>query len=307
MTEFQIRHYNPEVDLSNLSKLLTGIESIDQDGEETSEEFLRSMLEWQNFDPDKNVWVAELDGGFVGYGQILPKSDGQCSMYAVVHPFQRGKGLGSQLLALLLSRARETESKHSLVYVNGKNAASVAFMKRHGFEAAGTSGVMFAPLGNLPRAEIPDGYSIRRYPELGDPQIVVQALNNCYKDMVGHHQNVTSADRYMDYYGSEGIHLLFDPADKLTGICAGKPAGQTDARGISDLLDAPGLAKENRRKGFQYFLTLEVMNWLRQQGSRPFTLEYWGDDDRTLDIYRSLGFELAQQQITYQKKLETDS
>jgi mycothiol synthase len=307
MTEFQIRHYNPETDLSALSQLLTEIESIDQDGEETSEEFLRSMLEWPNFDPDKNVWVAELDGVFVGYGQILPKSDGQCSMYVVVHPSQRGKGLGSQLLALILSRARETESKDSLVYVNGKNAASVAFMNRHGFAVAGTSGVMVAPPGDLPQAEIPDGYSIHRYPELGDPQIVVQALNDCYKDMVGHHQNVTSADRYMEYYGSEGIHLLFDPADKLIGICAGKPQGQTDKRGVSDLLDAPGLTKENRGKGFQRFLTLKVMNWLRQQGSRTFTLEYWGDDDQALEIYRSLGFELVQQQITYQKKLETDS
>ena len=157
MTEFQIRHYHPEADLSALSQLLTEIESIDRDGEETSEEFLRSMLEWENFDPDKNVWIAELNGMFVGYGQILPKSDHHCSMYVVVHPTQRRRELGNQLLALILSRARETESKHSLVYVNGKNTASVAFMKRHGFEVAGTSGVMVVPLGDLPQAEIPAG------------------------------------------------------------------------------------------------------------------------------------------------------
>jgi mycothiol synthase len=303
MTEFQIRHYNPEVDLPAVSKFLTEVESIDQDGEETSEEFLRSMLKWQNFDPDKNVWVAERDGRFVGYGQILPKSDGQCSMYVVVHPSQRRKGLGNQLLALIFSRARETESKYSLVYVNGKNTASVAFMKRHGFEVAGTSGVMVAPLDDLPQAEIPAGYSVHHYPELGDPQIVVQALNDCYKNMVGHHQNVTSADRYMEYYGGVGIHLLFDPADKLIGICAGKPEGKTDEHGASDVLDAPGLTKENRNKGCQYFLTLTVMNWLREKGARPITLEYWGDDEKTLDIYRSLGFELVQQQLTYHKEL----
>jgi mycothiol synthase len=304
MTEFQIRHYNPETDLPALSRMLTEIESIDRDGEETSEEFLRSMLEWQNFDPDQNVWIAELDGNFVGYGQILPKTDQHCSMYVVVHPAQRRKGLGGTLLALILSRARETESKHSLVYVNGKNTASVAFMNRHGFEAAGTSGVMVAPVSDLPQAEMPAGYFVRRYPELGDSQIVVQALNDCYKDQVGHHQNVTSADRYMNYYGSEGIHLLFSESGRLIGICDAKPEGMSDERGTSDLLDAPGLIKEYRHQGIQHALTLTVMNWLRGQGARPITLEYWGDDEKTIEIYRNLGFELVNQQITYHKELE---
>jgi mycothiol synthase len=304
MTEFQIRHYNPEVDLPTLSRMLTEIESIDSDGEETSEEFLRSMMKWQNFAPDQNVWIAEFAGTFVGYGQIMPRSDSPSTIYVVVHPNYRRKGLGSQLLALALSCINATHSRNILIYAAGHNVASNAFLKKHGFEVAGTSGVMVVPVSGLPQAEIPAGYSIRRYPELGDSQIVVQALNDCYKDMVGHHQNVTNADRYMEYYGSEGIHLLFDPADKLIGICAGNPEGKTDEHGTSDVLDAPGLTKENRDKGFQHFLTLTVMDWLRQKGARPITLEYWGDDEKTLAIYRTLGFELVNQQITYHKELE---
>jgi mycothiol synthase len=304
MTEFQIRHYNPEVDLPTLSRILTEIESIDSDGEETSEEFLRSMTKWQNFDPDQNVWIAELAGRFVGYGQILPRSDSPSTIYVVVHPNYRRKRLGSQLIALALSRINATHSRNILIYAAGHNAASNAFLKHHGFEVAGTSGVLVAQVSDLPQAEILAGYSVRRYPELGDSQIVVQALNDCYKDMVGHHQNVTSADRYMEYYGSEGIHLLFDPADKLIGICAGNPEGKTDEHGTSDVLDAPGITKENRDKGFQRFLTLTVMNWLRQKGARPIALEYWGDDEKTLAIYRMLGFDLVNQQITYYKELK---
>jgi mycothiol synthase len=304
MTKFQIRHYNPETDLPTLSRMLTEIESIDRDGEETSEEFLRSMIEWQNFDPDQNVWVAELDGRFVGYGQALPRSDNPSTIYVVVHPNCRRKELGSRLLALALSRINATHSRNILIYAAGHNAASNAFLKHHGFEIAGTSGVLVAPAGSLSQAEIPAGYSVRRYPELGDPQIVIQALNDCYKDMVGHHQNVTSADRYTGYYGEEGIHLLFDPNEKLIGICAGKPEGKTDKHGVSDLLDAPGMTKENRQRGFQNFLTLAVMNWLHTKGARPITLEYWGDDEKTIEIYHALGFELVNQQITYHKELE---
>jgi mycothiol synthase len=303
-TQFNIRHYVLEADLTSLSRLLTEIESFDRDGEETSEEFLRSMLDWPNFDPDQNVWVAELDGNFVGYGQVLPRSDNPSTIYVAVHPTQRRKGLGSKLLALAFSRAQQAESKTILIYANGHNVASNAFLQHGGYDLAGTSGVMVAPVSDLPLAEIPPDFSVRRYPELGDPQIVVQALDQCYKDMVGHRQNVTSADRYMKYYGEQGIHLLFDEHEKLIGLCAGKPEGKNDERGVSDLLDAPGLIKEYRQRGFQGFLTLAVMNWLREKGAHPITLEYWGDDEKAIAIYRELEFVLVNEQLTYQKEMK---
>jgi mycothiol synthase len=304
MSNFLIRHYVPETDLSLLSLMLTGIESVDRDGEETSEKFLRSMLEWPNFDPDQNVWIAELDGAFVGYGQILPRSGNPSTIYVVVQPNQRRKELGTRLLMLALSRAKATKSSPILVYATGHNTASNAFLRRHGFEVAGTSGVMIAPVAELPMIEVPSGYSIRQFPELGNPAIVVQALDQCYKDMVGHRQNVTSADRYINHYGEDGIHLFFDSNNALIGICAAKSQGKTDERGISDLLDAPGLIKEFRHRGFQRFLALTALHWLRGKGTRPITLEYWGDDAKATAIYRELGFELVSEQIAYHKELE---
>lgn len=301
---FTIRHYVPEQDLSALSRMLTEIESIDHDGEDTSEEYLRSMNEWSNFDPDQNVWVAESDGDFVGYGQVLPRPQSHSSVYVIVHPSHRRKGLGSQLLALVLSRASEAEARMILVYANAHNSASNLFLKHHNFQVAGTSGMMIVPVADLPQAEIPAGYSLQRYPEIGDPRIVVQALNTCYRNMVGHNQNVTSADRYMNYHGEEGIHLLFDENNVVIGICAGKPQGKMDERGVSDLLDAPGLIQEYRHQGLQRFLALAVMNWLREKGRLPITLEYWGDDEKSIDSYRDLGFELVNQQITYHKELQ---
>lgn len=305
MSDFIIRHYNLETDLSSLSRLLTEIESIDRDGEETSEEFLRSMKEWRNFDPDQNVWIAELDGEFVGYGQVLPHPESHASIYVVVHPVQRRKGLGTRLLSLVLERARETETRKIIVDATGQNAASNAFLQHHGFKLAGTSGVMVAPVGELPPVELPQGYSVRRYLEMEnpDPALVVQSLDRCYKDQVGHHQNVTSADRYINYYGNQGIHLLFDEKDNLIGVCAAKPEGNTDESPPTDLLDAPGIIGKLRQGGHQRYLALTVMHWLRGQGSRPITLEYWGDDEKAITIYRELGFELVRQQLTYHKEL----
>ena len=304
ISDFIIRLYVPEKDVSALSRLLTEIESIDRDGEDTSEEHLRSMVEWPNFDPDQNVWLAELNGNFVGFGQILPRTESPSSVYVVVQPSQRRKGLGNTLLSLALARARETKCKTILVYATAHNVGSKAFLLHHGFEVVGTSGVMVAPVAGLPQVEIPSGYFIKRYPERGNPAMVVQALDQCYKDMVGHRQNVTSAHRYINYYGQEGLHLLFDENEALIGVCAGKPEGKTDERGVSDLLDAPGLIKDYRHRGLQRFLVLTVMHWLREKALRPITLEYWGDDERAIAGYRGLGFESVSEQIAYQKELK---
>lgn len=301
---FTIRHYIPEQDMVTLSQMLTEIEAIDRDGEDTSEEYLRSMNEWPNFEPDKNVWVAESAESFIGFGQILPRADAASSIHVVVHPSQRKLGIGSRLLALILMRAREAGSRAVMTYPNGQNMASRAFLNHHGFEVAGTSGMMTTSATELPQAEIPPGYFLRRYPEIGNSQIVVRALNECYRGMVGHHQNVTSADRYMNYYGEEGIHLLFDENETLIGICAAKPQGKVDKQGVSDLLDAPGLIQAYRQRGFQRFLTLAVINWLREQGTYPIALEYWGDGNDAIEIYKNLGFALVHQQVMYHKELQ---
>src|SRR5678816_3195480 len=100
---FVIRHYVPEKDLSELARLLTEIESMDCDGEDTSEEYLRASLAWPNYRPAQDVWVAELEGKLVGYGVALERPSQQCTIYVVVHSSQRRKGLGSQLLEQALN------------------------------------------------------------------------------------------------------------------------------------------------------------------------------------------------------------
>src|SRR5512141_2960151 len=104
-TSFSIRHYVPEKELHSLHLMLTEIESIDRDGEDTSEEYLLASLQWPNYRPAQDVWVAESEGKLVGYGVAFEQPSQRSTIYVVIHPAQRRKGLGSQLLELTLNRA----------------------------------------------------------------------------------------------------------------------------------------------------------------------------------------------------------
>src|SRR5215216_6057457 len=139
---FTIRPYVPETDLSHLALVLGEIESVDRDGEDTSEEYLRNALTWPNYRPSQDSWVAEMDGKIIGYAAALEQPSRHCTIYVVVHPSQRRKGLGSQLLDLTLARAHEFGSKTILIYANERNSASNHFLKHHGFISVGSSGTM---------------------------------------------------------------------------------------------------------------------------------------------------------------------
>ena len=308
---FTIRHYIPEKDLHTLSHLLTEIESIDRDGEDTSEEYLRASLAWPNYRPAQDVWVAESEGKLVGYAVALEQPSQSCTIYVVVHPSQRRKGLGSQLLELTLNRTRELGSKNILVYANELNNGSNLFLTHHNFQQVGSSGSMkLNSQAESPSAEFPKGFTLKKYSEVNDPLILLKALDDCYLGMWGHqhNDNRTEEERkspnFLHYYDADDILLLFDEKDSIFGICSLKSQGKHEGSGeISDLLDGPGIIREYREGGYQRPLVLAGIQHLRQKGIRPITLEFWGDDENTLNIYRSLGFEMVNRYLAYHKEL----
>ncbi|MFZ5904359.1 MAG: GNAT family N-acetyltransferase [Chloroflexota bacterium] len=311
MSDFTIRHYEPDKDLSSLSHMLTEIESVERDGEDTSEDYLRYALTWPNYRPAEDVWVAEKDGTLVGYGVALEQPSQRCTVYVVVHPSHRRQGLGRQLLDLTLGRAREFGSKNILAYSNGRNAASQMFLEKHRFGRVGSSGFMMASADQeIPDFEFPTGFTLKRFSELNDLYILAVALIDCYLGMWGHqHSEKPSADnpnvmRFLAEYGAYNILLLFDKDGNVSGMCSAKSKGRKDENGNNvDLLDAPGVIQKYRRDGLQRPLVLAGLRRLREQGQRPVKLEFFGDDEKTLDIYRLLGFELTQQYIAYHKEL----
>jgi len=285
---------------------------MDQDGEETAEEYLLASLEWPNYRPDQDVWVAELDGRLIGYALALEQPSQKCTLYVVVHPSQRRKGIGSQLLELVLNRAQEVGSKNIMIYANEKNEASNLFLKHHGFLAVGSSGAMKTNAMVFPSFDLPEGFTLKKYSDVNDTRILLSALNHCYQDMWGHQHNDNPSEdeiqspNFLKYYDADNILLLFDTDDKVIGICSVKPEGKREKLGsYSDLLDAPGILKEYRHLEYQRSMVLAGIKHLhRGHNKRPIVLEFWGDDEDALNIYRSLGFEMTYHYVAYHKVLE---
>ncbi len=159
--------------------------------------------------------------------------------------------------------------------------------------------------------EFPEGFVLKRYAEVNDPLILLDALDNCYLDMWGHqHSDKRTAEdlhspRFLRHYAPEDILLLFDPGNAISGICSLKSEGRRDQNNDPlDLLDAPGVIKKYRDGGYQRQLVLAGIQHLRGRGRRPVTLEFWGEDENALAIYHALGFEMTNRLVAYHKELE---
>jgi len=285
---------------------------MDRDGEDTSEEYLLASLQWPNYRPAQDVWVAESEGKLVGYGVALEQPSQFCTIYVVAHPSHRRKKLGSQLLQLTLDRAHELGSKNILVYANERNQGSNLFLACHKFQRVASSGLMKLNIAaeNL-TVEFPRDFTLKRYSEINDPLMLLKALNVCYLGMWGHwhRENYTEQERkspnFLKYYDTDDLLLLFDEKNSLSGFCSLKPQGRRDANGqIGDQLDGPGIIGEYRKLGYQRPLVLAGIQHLRKKGIHPIFLEFYGDGEHTLDIYRELGFEMVNHYLAYHKELK---
>jgi mycothiol synthase len=99
--------------------------------------FLRGQWERSGFDLTTDAWVAvDAAGAVVGYGQVMRDGDDVVDSWGVVHPAQRGRGIGSALLGRIEARAigllagvHGARIRHS---VNAGDEAAAAMLRSRG-------------------------------------------------------------------------------------------------------------------------------------------------------------------------------
>jgi mycothiol synthase len=304
------RPYNPDGDIPHLSHMLSDIEAVDHDGEETSEEALRAQLTWPNYHPEQDCHVIEAPGDphtLIGYSSVFAQTAERSTLYIAVHPHWRRRGLGSALLAGAVRRAQETRASYVTINANARNKAANTFLRQHGFSLAGSAWTLLAPPGiTLEEARWPAGYTVQSYAGLQHLPAVVEVHNRSFADQWGHAENyqATTGELILNWLSSTdpaGVFLAFAPGGSVAGFCRALLATENDnpdGNG-TDQLDAPGVVPEHRHQGLYRPLVLTAMHWLRAQARHPIILQSWGDSDQTIAVYRDVGFELLQHFFAY--------
>jgi mycothiol synthase len=311
---FRIRPYAPDVDLSPLARLLEAAEVVDQDGDDISEEVLSDQLSWPGHDPIRDRWVVEAPDSpetLIGWCAVFKMPHTPRADLAVrVHPGWRGRGIGSELLARAIERARERGATSAAIYANVRNPTADGFLRRRGWLPVSAYTAMRWPADvadvAAESAALPAGYTMRTYAQAPDESVLLEAINRCYEGLWGH--NIVSADdlaRWLPTMPAEGIFLTFAPDGRIAGICRAEMSDRLSARrgASAGLIDAPGVVPEHRSDGLYRPLVLTTLAWLQSQHPAGVELESWGDEPATLALYGDLGFIIERQQASYRLDL----
>ena len=308
---FNYRHFDVQRDFASLVTLLNEVEQVDHDGEDVSEAMLREQLTWPGHDPalDRCVVTPGDSGQLVGYGTMFKSpNDEHADVYIAVHPAWRRQGIGRKLLARVLVRAHEAGASDVRVYANAERSGPNAFLLKCGFTPVSAYTCMaFAGTQTFPAPDVPEGFIIRNYDQVGRVDVLLDIMNRGYQGLWGHRWiTMEEMTEWFPQLTLAGTFLLFAPDGTAVGICRAEMSEHLSAlRGVSTgLIDAPGVVAEYREDAFYRSLLLTAMRWLAPQSPSVIELESWGDAAPTLAAYRALGFTIVQEAISYRLLLE---
>ncbi len=308
---FSYCQFDVQRDFASLVALLAEVEQEDHDGEDVSEAMLREQLTWPGHDPVRDRWVATTGDSerLVGYGVMFKTpNDEHADVYVAVHPAWRRQGIGCELLARILQRVRELGAFDARVYANAEHSGPNAFLLKFGFAPVSAyTRMAFTGTHAFPALDVSEGFVILSYDQVGRMDVLVDVMNRGYQGLWGHHW-ITREEmaEWFPQLTTEGLFLLFAPDGKVAGICRAEMSEHLSAlRGVSTgWIDAPGVVAEYREEVFYRSLLLTAMRWLAPQSPSVIELESWGDNAQTLAAYRTLGFTIMQEAISYRLLLE---
>ncbi|HTI13726.1 MAG TPA: GNAT family N-acetyltransferase [Dictyobacter sp.] len=304
------RGFRLQDDLSALVGLFQAAERVDHTGELVTEATLREQITWTRRDPALNNLVVTLADGIslVAYGTIQKLlGEDNADIYIVVHPSWRRQGIGDQLFARLLELAAERAVRSLRVYVPIQNKEADLFVRKHGFEPISAyTRLNLSPVASVPEPVFPQGFTVRSYDQIERLELYTEASNCCYEGYWGHNQTTQEeVGRFLPDLNHAGIFLLFAPDGSIAGTCRADLSEElTSERGVpTALIDAPGIAADYRDARLALPLLLTTIHWLLPQHPVTLELEAWGEDPETLELYRSLGFTMMREEVSYRRDL----
>ena len=311
MLPYTFRHVESHYDVPKIARLLAEVEGVDREERDTSQTKLREQLGLPGHDPAQDSWVVEAVDDperLIAFGGVwrTPDSD-RADITGVVHPDVRHQGIGRILIGRVLSRARVLRIHQVDAYADARNDAGTAFLHAHNFlPVAAYSRLRARRGGQLAAPKFPPGFTVKSFDHVLDVSVLAEAINTGYDGLWGH-ERMTEADvgSMLKEWPADGIFLVFDAGNEVAGVCRAEMSERlTSQRGeATGLVDAPGVIPFRRRDGLYLPLLLTAARYLASRDPSAIELESWGDDDRVLASYETIGFTVARRSVAHRLNL----
>jgi mycothiol synthase len=269
--------------------------------------------DWTTIDPARDAWlVLTPDGALAGYATVFNQGSGKIFGDGYVHPTQHERGIGTTLIHLCESRAREmvaTAPDGARVSIgfgaNGLNEEAGALFNHESYTPVRNFYRMRIDMTEAPPAPFwPEGVTVRTLAtgeaERADQRAVFEAVEEAFSDHWGH------APRRFEDWIERTRHEDFDPTLWFIAEEDGQIAGFSLCQVSPEAgrLNTLGARRPWRKRGLGMALLLHSFGEFYRRGRPTVVL---GVDAQNLTgalrLYERAGMHVAMRFTTYEKEL----
>jgi mycothiol synthase len=282
----------------------------------TREEARLDYVADPDFDPD-GTWLVYEEGEAVGFGIVVVEparleaglNDGYVDVDVV--PERRGCGIEQELLGKCIDRLLTMGIRKARSRSFASDGWRRSLLTSSSFESAYTVYTLVRRGdGDVEDVEAPEGYTIVRRPssECTDADIIaiVESLNDSFSDHIDwapepperfiNLRDAMQHDSVFSIAHSDGAVAGFCWADIDPGLNSniGEKAGWLGILGVN---------VSHRRRGLGRALMADGIRWILGQGMDTIYIQVFAENEKALELYRSLGFVNADEHLWFHKPL----
>ncbi len=297
-----IRNYLP-VDFPSYCRLILEAERAAPMGRIFSPELLKKKLHFPGHSPEKDLFLAEVEGQIVGYMDVLAEVRiGRLILDCFIHPDHRRRGLAARLLCHALRRGKELGVPLAYVNIPEGNEVAREVLPRLGFRFIRRFLGMELNISKIHLADVRQNGLEQRSLRRGEEDKLTQIQNRSFAGSWGFQPNTVAETIYqmrLSRNSPDDIILACD-GDRVIGYCWTR-TNPADTHGRRGQILMFGVDPDYRARGTGRRLLLAGLAHLKRQGHEVAELTVDSENKAACALYQSLGFKVKKGSLWYEK------
>lgn len=291
--------------LESFTRLFNSVGGYESTPAAHSPDSMRDFLAQPSSDPQRDVFVASLEGTPAGFVQVSPelRIGRAVATGGVVEPY-RGQGLERDLVAVAVEHSTGLGARVLHMQASASDTTAHDALRSAGFESVATYWNMRWEAAAAPPTELPHGYALRAFIPGRDEEALTDLQNAAFGDTWGFCPNTVEEVAFrvrMSRSSPEGILLITD-SNRPAAYCW--TTRSKNRFGSIGWISMVGVHPEFRRAGIGRAALAAGMTFLSKKGVEGVELEMDSENVPARKLYARFGFRKTSETTWFERRLD---
>ena len=291
-------------ELEPFTRLFNAVSGYESTPAEHSPDSMRELLAQLSSAPQRDVFVASLEGTPVGFLHVSPELRiGRAAATVGIAEAYGGRGLERDLVATAVEHSASLGARVLHMQASSSDMSAQGAFRTEGFESVKTYWNMRWEAASLPQNSLPQGYELRTFVLGRDEEVLADLQNAAFGDTWGFCPNTVdeiSLRVRMSRSGPDGI-LLIAASDVPAAYCW--TTRSENRFGSIGWISMVGVRPEYRGGGIGKAALAAGMTFLKDKGVDGIELEMDSQNVPARKLYSKLGFRKTSETIWFERRL----